>query len=159
MLIQYNKKLRFHDYQAGQKVWLKTNVVNSGENKLAPKRTGPWTVIKRMPNGVNFEMQNDKSYKKKIVHHDKLKTVKENTYVINTPTKQPESVVVEHSEDDSSDSSSIHTLSNRSDNDYSPSESDSDTSTPEIERERRYPARHRTQRNLPDTIPWASITK
>ena len=69
---QYNTKLRFHDHQENQEVWLKRKVIKSGENKVAPKHTGPWTVLKKMQNGVNFQIINDKSQEKKIVHHDRL---------------------------------------------------------------------------------------
>ena len=131
-------------------------MIKSGENKLAPKRTGPWTVLKKMPNGVNFEIRSDNSHERKIVHHDKLKTVKVSTYVVNEPSKRPESVAVENIDDNSGDSSSIQTVSNLSDDDYSPSDSDSDISAPELGG-RRYLARHRTQRDLADTIPWESI--
>ena len=49
MMRQYNKNVRFNDHKVGAKVWLKNKFVKSGENKLAPKRTGPLTVIERMP--------------------------------------------------------------------------------------------------------------
>ena len=67
MLMQYNKNLRFHFNQVGQELWLKNGRDQEGENKLAPKRTGPWTVIKKMPNGVNFEIQSDNLHKKYIL--------------------------------------------------------------------------------------------
>ena len=59
---QYNKKLRFVAYQNGQKVWLKVKHYKTGENqKLAPRSTGPFTVVERMPNGVNFRIINDEN--------------------------------------------------------------------------------------------------
>ena len=33
MTRQYNTKLRFHDHQENQKMWLKRKVIKSGENK------------------------------------------------------------------------------------------------------------------------------
>ena len=36
MLEQYNRKLQFNDYLPGSKIWLKSDVINSGDNKLAP---------------------------------------------------------------------------------------------------------------------------
>ena len=55
---QYNKKLKFNDYIEGDKVWLKAKYYKTGENrKLAPRRGGPWTVLRKLPNGVNFEIK------------------------------------------------------------------------------------------------------
>ena len=77
MQAQYNQKLRFIDHQDGDKVWLKVKFYKTGENrKLAPRRGGPWTVLRKLPNRVNFEIQNDKTKEKKIVHHDRLTPLK-----------------------------------------------------------------------------------
>lgn len=78
MQAQYNKNIRFIDHKTGDKVWLKVKYYKTGENrKLAPRRRGPWTVVKKLPNGVNFEIVNDQTKEKKIVHHDQLSPVKE----------------------------------------------------------------------------------
>lgn len=75
---QYNTNLRFNDYVPGQKVWLKVKFYKTGENrKLAPRRSGPWKVVEKLPNGVNFKIKNSKS-EVKIVHHDRLSAVVEN---------------------------------------------------------------------------------
>eukprot|EP00112_Aurelia_sp_Birch-Aquarium-sp1_P020335 Seg5217.3 transcript_id=Seg5217.3/GoldUCD/mRNA.D3Y31 product="Retrovirus-related Pol polyprotein from transposon 17.6" protein_id=Seg5217.3/GoldUCD/D3Y31 len=69
---QYNTKLRFIDYSRDQKVWLKVKYNKTVENrKLAPRRTGPWKVIQKLPNGVNFEIENSNG-EKKVVHHDRI---------------------------------------------------------------------------------------
>ena len=74
---QYNRNLRFHDYKSGEKVWLKVKYYKTGENrKLSPRRNGPWTVIDKLPNGVNFNIFNDKSNESKVVHHDRLIPIK-----------------------------------------------------------------------------------
>ena len=75
---QYNTNLRFVDYEPNQKVWLKVKHYKTGENrKLAPRRTGPWNVIRKLPNGVNFRIENSQG-EQKVVHHDRLIPVVEN---------------------------------------------------------------------------------
>ena len=69
---QYNKNLRFIDYTVGQKVWVKVKHYKTGENrKLAPRRDGPWTIVDKLPNGVNFRVENSRK-QQKTVHHDRL---------------------------------------------------------------------------------------
>ena len=69
---QYNKNIRFHDYHVGEKVWLKTKYYKTGENKkLSPRRNGPWTIVEKLPNGLNFQIENDSTGNKKIVHHNR----------------------------------------------------------------------------------------
>ena len=73
----HNKNLRFFDYKAGEKVWLKMKHYKSGENrKLSPRQSGPWTVMEKLPNGVNFCIVNDSTKNEKIVHHDRPTHVK-----------------------------------------------------------------------------------
>ena len=82
---QYNKNLRFFDYKAGEKVWLKMKHYKSGENrKLSPRRSGPWTIMEKLPNGVNFCIVNDSTKNEKIVHHNRLTPIKENR-ILNKP--------------------------------------------------------------------------
>ena len=51
---------------------LKVKYYKTGENrKLAPRYSGPWTVLRKLPNGVNFEIYNTNTSAKKIVHHDR----------------------------------------------------------------------------------------
>ena len=71
MMKQYNKNVRFFDYKPGEKVWVKRRYFKPGENrKLAPRKSGPWTIVEKKPNGVNFKIQNEKQTK--IIHHDRL---------------------------------------------------------------------------------------
>ena len=73
MQIKYNKHLEFIDYLPGQKVWLNTKYFKTGENrKFAPRRDGPWTIIEKLNNGVNFNIRNGNSKEFKIFHHDLL---------------------------------------------------------------------------------------
>ena len=149
MLSRYNKNLRFFDYQPGDEVWWKTDVINPGENKLAPKRSGPWTVRRKMPNGVTFEIVNNETGVRKIVHHDKLKAVRGE--LVEVPDSRNS-----YDSDDSTSSAASDTQS-----DYSPSEEsdDSNDSIPEpnSNEDRRYPVRQRTQRLIPGAIPWSSV--
>ena len=72
MMRQYNKNLRCIDYKPGEMVWLKKRHLKPGENrKLSPRKSGPWKVICKKPNGVNFEIENAKK-KRQVVHHDRL---------------------------------------------------------------------------------------
>ena len=53
-------------------MWLEKKYHRTGENrKLAPRRDGPWAVIERLPNGVDFSIRNS-NCELKIVHHDRL---------------------------------------------------------------------------------------
>ena len=71
----YNRNVRFHNYDAGQDVWFKVKHYKMGENrKLAPHCDGPWTIVQKLPNGVNLEIENQRG-EQKIVHHDQLFSV------------------------------------------------------------------------------------
>ena len=77
MLKQYNKNIRFHNYMDGEKAWLKVKHFRTGETrKLSPRRDGPWIVLRKMPNGVNFKIKNEKTSETKIVHHDRLSPIR-----------------------------------------------------------------------------------
>ena len=153
MLSQYNKNLRFHDYQPGQKVWLKTQYVKSGENKLLPKRSGPWTVISKLPNGVNFRITNDKTRVTKIVHHDRLKAVRNTTIDLEVPKSDAAENLYEGESTDYSSSSAA----SENHSDYSPSESETDDPDTEPDADRRYPIRERRQREIPGALPWDAV--
>ena len=64
---QCNKNLRFFDYKAGEKVWLKMKHYESGENpKFSPSRSGPWTIMDKLLNRVNFLIVNDPTKNEKL---------------------------------------------------------------------------------------------
>ena len=47
----YNKAIRVHEYSVGDKVWLVIKRVKKGLSpKLAPRRSGPWTILEVYPN-------------------------------------------------------------------------------------------------------------
>ena len=74
---EYDKNICVYNYDVGSKVWLKVKHYKSGETrKLSPCCTGPWTVVQKLPNGVNFEIRNDTTKEKKIVHDDQLSPAK-----------------------------------------------------------------------------------
>ena len=152
MVTRYNRNIRFHDYLPGERVWLKADVINAGENKLAPKRSGPWTIVEKMPNGVTFRISNNDTGVTKVVHHDKLKLVRSSPSMADSSPREPGLECHRESEGStSSASSSVHS-------DYSPSESDdSDSSVEEPVANRRYPVRNRPARVLPGAIPWDAV--
>ena len=147
IMLRHDKNIRFHDYCAGEKVWLKSDFIKTGENKLAPKRGGPWTILKKMPNGVTFQIRDDKTNTTKIIHHDRLKPVRHGI-ALGIP-ECSRSVP-------SSSSESSAEYSN-----YSPSETD--TSDSDSERgggvENRYPVKDRRQRIIPGAIPWDAVLR
>ena len=145
---QYNRKLHFIDYSEGQQVWLKVKHYKTGENrKLAPRRDGPWTIISKLPNGVNFQIENSRK-ERKIVHHDRLLPVVDNGLRNETIPYTPSDTDVQSSAGDCSENS-----------DYSHSDSDSvaDDEHDDGELNRERPKRQRHQRNIPNSIPWDAI--
>ena len=152
---QHNRHLKFIDYKGGEKVWLKVKHYKTGENrKLSPRRTGPWTVVSKLPNGVNFRIVNDKSREEKVVHHDRISPFKA------TPTRIPEHRepvrMPEIDEDNSSDS-------DYSSSDYEPNPSDDSSADDDaaddagVQVEQRYPRRDRERRVLPGTVSWDDV--
>ena len=153
---RYNMNIRFNYYKPGEKVWLKTKHYKSGEHrKLSPRRNGPWRVLEKLHNGVNFCIIHDHTRQSKIVHPDRLSPVQESELSFSNP---PDSNLPPNrgfhnpyhnsfSECDSSDSS-----------DSSGFEPDVDSSYEFIvELPRQYPRRIRTQRRLPGQIPWSAF--
>lgn len=161
----YNQNLRFHNHQEGYSVWLKVKFYKTGENrKLAPRRSGPWTVIRKLPNGVNFEILNHKTQEKKIVHHDRLTPCKSGIrtgcHADGLDRKQTPMEIVPPSPSSnagSEDENREDITSSESDIDSS-TESESGASDTEMVAPRRqYPQRERRARNFPDNIPWNAI--
>ena len=145
---QYNQKLRFIDYSEGQEVWLKVKHYKTGENrKLAPRRDGPWTIISKLPNGVNFQIENSRK-ERKIVHHDRLLPV-----VDNGLRNQPMPCTTS----DTDVNSSTGDVSEDSDYSHSDSDSVADDENDNGEMNRERPRRQRHQRNIPNSIPWDAI--
>ena len=147
MMRQYNKNVKFFDYQAGDKVWVKRRHYKPGENrKLSPRNTGPWTIELKKSNGVNYEIKNNRN-QRKVIHHDRLLPYRTNEN--NSPKEltagSPPPVTVE--------------------NVYSSSESSSEGSSESCDTDQReneilsprYPRRERRQRLLEGYIPWDII--
>ena len=163
MQAQYNKNICFIDHKTGDKVWLKVRYYKTGENrKLAPHRRGPWTVVKKLPNGVNFKIVNDQTKEKKIVHHDRLLPVKEGAaeegetrdIIVNR-----QRTVKEHKPDNSYANDSTDSKSSESDDtdDYSPDTDDDNQDRERYVLQRQYPLRNRRARQIPNNIPWSAI--
>ena len=111
--------------------------------QVGPKANGPWTIIKKMPTGVTFQIENEESGMKKIVHHDKLNPVRGDASIHDGPRHDPDAT----STDDGDDSTSSASSSEHSD--YSPSSDDSEA---EPDEDRCYPVRQRTARVIPGAI-------
>ena len=133
---EYNKKVQFFDYKAGETVWMKKKRFKPGENrKLSPRKTGPWTVIRKCNNGVNFEIENDKNKKRNIIHHNRLYPY---------DRKKPVSAEL---------------IANDADTEEYESEISSSSEESQVENEpiRRYPLRSRRAPNREGYISWDVI--
>ena len=129
-------------------MWLKVKHYKTGENrKLAPRRDGQWTIISKLPNSVNFQIENSRK-ERKIVHHHRLLPVVDNGLRNETIPYTPSDTDVQSSAEDCSE-----------DSDYSHSDSDSvaDDEHDDGELNRERPKRQRHQRNIPNSIPWDAI--
>ena len=166
MQAQYNKNIRFIDHKTGDKVWLKVKYYKTGENrKLAPRRRGPWTVVRKLPNGVNFEIVNDHTKNKKVVHHDRLSPIREGTVeedearhiTINQKTTINERTSDNSDASDSTDSESSESSDSDDSNDYSPDTDDDNQDRGREVQHRQYPLRNRRARQIPNNIPWSAI--
>ena len=153
---EYNKKIRFNDYSNGEKVWLKKRFYKTDENrKLSPRRNGPWIVNCKLPNGVNFQITNEKTKEVKIVHHDRLSPFKVAPITDdNLPDTRARDVPPPEINDDSSTESGTDY---ESEFEIETDESDSDDGIIEDAGVRRYPTRNRTSREIPGAIPWSAI--
>ena len=69
----YDRNTRVNIYKEGDQVWLRKKAYKTGEyKKLSPRRTGPWTVLKKLNNGSNYQIQLNGSKDVKVVHHDRI---------------------------------------------------------------------------------------
>ena len=137
-------------------IWLKTKHFKTGEyRKLSARRNGPWTIVRKMPNGVNFTIRNEKTSEEKVVHHDRLSPVKKWTKM--TSSERDCGTMQDNVESDDYSSSSSDTCSSASHSDYSLDTDTDDTNSDNENVDRRYPNRHRRQRVIPGAIPWASL--
>ena len=140
----HDKSTHVNDFAAGEKVWIKRKYYRTVENKkLSPRKDGPYTIVSKLPNGVNFHIKNDASRKERIVHHDRMVPARISAdnavpVTIDLPPNNPSTENIS-SYDSDSDSSSYE-------------------SAEEEPAERRYPRRNRTQRSVPGSIPWNSIS-
>ena len=135
----------------------------TGENrKLSPRRGGPWVVLEKLPNGVNFKIKNDSTGETKVVHHDRLSPVKEDSIHPEIVHNNPDRYARDEDRSSSDDSDSDSTF--RGNNEHSDFEEDSNDSVTDSDSDdavvgspRRYPQRIRRPRALPGTVPWSAI--
>ena len=148
---QYNRNLRFNDYKGGDKVWLKVKYYKTGENrKLSRRRSGPWTVLTKLPNGVNFKIRNDKSNDEKVVHHDRMSPFTLHSTALQEPVTNIPPHECEASSSTSSDSAS----------DYEPTTDDSsEEAGAEALAEPRYSRRALAPRLVPGMVSWDNVNE
>jgi hypothetical protein len=167
MMRQYNKRLRFNDYGEGDKVWLKVKHYKTGENrKLAPRREGPWIVLQKLPNGVNFKVKNESTNETKVVHHDRLTPVREDVDDQRPPLhlhqRDARHQPSKSSSDSDTDSDDDTFRGDASHSDYEPGSDDAssaDSADLDVNEGRRYPARDRRQRDIPGAVPWSAVPR
>ena len=167
MVRQYNRNLRVIDYKEGDRVLMKVKHYKTGENrKLAPRRGGPWIVLEKLPNGVNFKVRNLSSNETKVVHHDRLSPFREtNTGALKRQHPVEENQEGEQSlnsdsevESDSEGESDSDTEAHDGSSVYDPSSDGSASSDPDaVVEPRRYPVRNRAPREIPGAIPWDAV--
>ena len=146
----------FYDYKAGDQVWLKRKYFKPGESKkLLPRKDGPWSVVKKLPNGVNFEIVCPKSKNTKIVHHNRLSPVSGSSrknsngkVPIRNPIKKPTTDLPAYEGSSEDNSSSDEDIDVDTNNDPAP----------EAAQERRYPQRVRVQRQIEGAVPWDQVS-
>ena len=140
---QYNKNIRFYNYKVGDKVWVKMKYYKVGENrKLSPRRSGPWTIREKLPNGLNFKVTNDSSKSEKIIHHDRLSPAKA------MPSSQRNYISEDGVLDSTADEEDLST---------DDSEESDNESTADGNQSPRYPKRIRVPRRLEGAIPWEAV--
>ena len=146
----YDKSVRLNEYSAGSQVWLRKKCYKTGENKkLSPRRTGPWTILKKFPNGVNFRIKRNGSSEEKVIHHDRLYPVKNARNLIDG---EDENV----SDDDVRFNVESSSSSNPSDNENEEVINNNNNNN-NNQRNLRYPQRDRRPRIIPGAIPWNVI--
>ena len=179
MMTQYNKNVRYFDYKPGNKVWVRKRHYKTGESrKLARRYTGPYTVIRKMPNAVNFEIKY-KNGKLSIIHHNRLKRVNDvdndtrNENTVDNDTRNENTVDNDTRNENTvdNDTRNENTVDNDTRNEnnvnkhrdlndviidtYSSSGSASDTD--ETNGTRRYSLRNRPRRIIEGAVPWDAI--
>ena len=161
MQIKYNKKLRFFNYTPGEKVWLKAKYFKSGENsKCAPRRSGPWSIINKLRNGVNFSIQNDKTKEFKVVHHDRLRPAYIDQDSMRARTTPVANDRYEEDTDDPNSGYDTDSESDESDTDsdtHGNQEENLDAENDDTEAHPRYPRVNRMQRRIPGAIMWSIL--
>ena len=160
MMKQYNRHILFHDHKSGDLVWVKKKTYKPGESKkLAPRKMGPWCVLRKLPNGVNFEIQDVKSKLTKIVHHNRLSPASTNSSSRSpssktTQPKSSSSKVTDRrlSESDTSDSEPEEGQARRED-----SSASGESEIEDVPAAPRYPQRNRVPRVVEGAVPWSDV--
>ena len=126
----------------------------SGENrKLAPRRNGPWIVLRKLPNGVNFKIENSRK-EQKVVHHDRLLPFIERDAEL-LSDEEPDQIDLP--EEELSVVSEASSESSGSDYEADLENELNQQLHEDIVPLRNYPRRDRRLREVPDAIPWSVI--
>ena len=142
MMSQYNKNVRYYEYYVGDKVWVRKRHYKPGENrKLSPRYMGPYEIVRKMPNGVNYKIRVAKG-KESIIHHNRLKKYSEQQEGSHNSSKDVNPAVIESEE----------VCYDLSDGSLSGEEEDDP-----VENARRYPLRNRPQRVVDGAVSWDVI--
>ena len=133
-------------------MWVKLKHYKTGESrKLSPRRTGPWTIVEKLPNGVNFKVSNDSTKAQQVFHHDRLSPVK-------TSEELDSRIVDPGRARAKKDAPGQPKLPAETDTDETESDSgdDVDSANPDDadDDEPRYPRRVRFPRQIEGAIPW-----
>ena len=130
-------------YALYDEVWHQRKTFGKNENKkMAPRKTGPWKIIKVYPNGVNFKIEDKNSNKRLIAHHNRLSPVTARDNGVGEPT----SITFDESDSDSEGNLPL-TSEEETNDEY--------MQAPTIGRA--YPKRIRKQRVIPNAIPWDTL--
>ena len=145
-----------HSYQVGDQVWLKRKCYKTGENrKLSPRRTGPWSIIRKLPNMVNFKIKCGSE--ENVVHYHRLSPVK------GLPRVAPKNKINVSSRSQVADDTNTipNDSTKNSDSSYS-SRDENETDTEDehdgaVDVPLRRSTREKRTRQILGAIPWAAI--
>ena len=150
----YNKSTKLHPYSVEDEVWIRKKNFKCGESeKLAPRRTGPWSIVEIKENGRNFLLRNCSNGRTTVVHHDRMEPVRR--YSNSDGDVRAELPIPD---EDRYQNDQVTGTDDESDGNSDSSDSDAtiDDMVAALP-ERRFPTRQRTRRQVPGTVSWDDI--
>jgi hypothetical protein len=83
MKFYHDQKLHVSDLNPGKTVWIKRKWTKKGQSEsLSTRWLGPWINVRKMDNGVDFELRNPKTGKTAVIHHDRIGILKKLVSII-----------------------------------------------------------------------------